>query len=145
MHTYNVIVNIYCRTFRIPTKNVVGGPPADGPGWGGDRPPRGLGRGGRPHRLGPPPPLPWGPGGIDWYGDTERSYKAPTDYTNPPDIIQSPDRVYKTKKTIQRHKILDKATTNIQRFEIIDNSTTKMSSTLVNKSYRRLNFKNAMC
>ena len=39
-------------------------------GPGGGRPPRGLGRGGRPHRLGPPPP-PWGSGGEGGKGGEE--------------------------------------------------------------------------
>ena len=67
------------------------GPPAEGPG------------GGRPHRLGSPPP--WGPaGGIDWGRDTLK------DYTKPRQTIQRPPKDYtKTWNIRQIFKILDKA------------------------------------
>ena len=60
--------------------------------------------GGRPHRLGPPLPPPWGPGGEARkdYTKPGRLHKAPTDFTKPQQTIQSPQ------KTIQRVKILDK-------------------------------------
>ena len=55
-------------------------------------------------------------GGIDWGGDTsDRLHKAPTDYTKPRNIkqsprntIQSPDRLQSPRKTIETSKILDK-------------------------------------
>ena len=69
-------------------------PSPSSPAQRGGRPPRGL----RPHRLGPPPPPPWGP---EWGGDRLGSghfrilCKAPEDYTKP-------------QQTIQRHRILTK-------------------------------------
>ena len=68
------------------------GPPAEGPG------------GGRPQRLGPPPP-PWGPGGIDCGGvgthqDTTQSpkrlYKGPHHFTETYDVIFFQENVKKT-------------------------------------------------
>ena len=51
---------------------------------------------GRPHRVGPPPLPPWGPGGdrLGW-GHIRILHKAPKDYTKPQQTIQSPDRPYK--------------------------------------------------
>ena len=81
---------------RLP-RGPVGGPPAEGPR-----------------------------GGIDWGGDkSDRLYKAPTDYTkplnirqSPRNIIQSPDRLYKaptnTPKISKDHRNLQNIRQNLK-------------------------------